>query len=174
MDSYRTLSRTNSSEDTELMDLWGYPPFQCCYPTVSVLLLSYILGGTSILYIAQRRKEEEAKGSGRRGREEGIKGWVEKVGDRRRGGTMVERGAGRCRRGGLENQSVGWGWGHCNTYHNCMDFEPSFTSFCLHPCNCTATRTWELPWLHNTQGWRLHCHRSVQNRNNIQWHHSFM
>ena len=80
-----------------------------------------------MLYIAQRRKEEEAKRRGRRGREEGIKGWVEKVGDRRRGGTKVEGGGGRWRwsRGGLENQSSGWG-GHYNTHHNCMDFEPSF------------------------------------------------
>jgi len=30
------------------------------------------------------------------------------VGDRRRGGTNVEGGGGRWRRGGLENQSSGW------------------------------------------------------------------
>jgi len=55
------------------------------------------------------------------------------VGDRRRGGTKVEGGGGRWRwsRGGPEDQSSELGRGHYNTYHNCMDFEPSFTSICI-------------------------------------------
>lgn len=59
-----------------------------------------------LAYAVQSPEEEAKRRGGGRRREEGIKGWVEKVGDRRKGGTKVKGGGGRWRwrRGGLENQ----------------------------------------------------------------------